>query len=335
MKKQLILFLISFITLLIGFFFFYYSTDNNLSAEDERNFRIKDISSIDKIFLVDKKGTKVLLTKENEMWMVNNKYIARDIRIKTLLKTAQNIKVKQRVPKEKKDRILKNLATNNIKVEFFSKGDLIKSYFIGSADGSTTGTYMLLIDEESGKNFSTPFLTHIIGFEGYLTPRYEPNPNTWRDLTIFFFPKNAIQSLKLEYPSDPENNFEIKLEKSDYALYQKNQKLNFKKNALKKYLLNFKSISAENILTGKVKETVLNKLKSQNIWFSLSINNYTGEKIKVTGYKKKLPDGSKNTIGSPLIFDPDRFYGFCFENELTTLQHYVFDPLLIKSTDLQ
>tara|TARA_Y100000766_G_scaffold162440_1_gene139533 strand:+ start:7217 stop:8224 length:1008 start_codon:yes stop_codon:yes gene_type:complete len=335
MKKQLILFLISFITLLIGFLFFYYSTDNNLSAEDERNFRIKDISSIDKIFLVDKKGSKVLLTKENEMWMVNNKYIARDIRIKTLLKTAQNIKVKQRVPKEKKDRILKNLATNNIKVEFFSKGDLIKSYFIGSADGSTTGTYMLLIDEESGKNFSTPFLTHIIGFEGYLTPRYEPNPNTWRDLTIFFFPKNAIQSLKLEYPSDPENNFEIKLEKSDYALFQKNKKLNFKKNALKKYLLNFKSISAENILTGKVKETVLNKLKSQNIWFSLSITNFTGEKIKVKGYKKKLPNGSKNTIGSPLIFDPDRFYGFCFENELTTLQHYVFDPLLIKSTDLQ
>lgn len=335
MKKQLILFFVSFITLLIGFFFFYNSTDNNLSAEDERNFRIKDISSIDKIFLVDKKGTKVLLTKKNEVWMVNNKYVARDIRIKTLLKTAQNIKVKQRVPGTKKNIILKNLATNNIKVEFFSKGNLKKSYFIGSADGSTTGTYMLLIDEQSGKNFPTPFLTHLIGFEGYLTPRFEPNPNTWRDLKIFFFPKNAIQSIKLEYPSDPANNFEIKLEKSDYALFQKNKKLNFKKNALKKYLLNFKSIAAENILTGKVKESIIKKLRAQNIWFSLSVTKFTGEKIKVLGYKKKLPFGSKNTIGSPLIFDPDRFYGICFENELTTIQHYVFDPLLIKITDLQ
>tara|TARA_B100001173_G_scaffold216558_1_gene187067 strand:+ start:120 stop:1169 length:1050 start_codon:yes stop_codon:yes gene_type:complete len=335
MKKQLTVFIISFFFLIIGGYFFFYSTDDNLSQEDARNFGIKEINRIDKIFLADKKGTQVTLTKENDVWRVNGNYVAREIRIQTLLKTAKKIKVKQRVTKAQEVRILKNLATNNIKAEFFSKNNLVKSYFIGSADGSTTGTYMLLIDEESGENFTTPFLTHLIGFEGYLTPRYEPNPNTWRDLKIFFFPKNAIQSVKLEYPSAPENNFEIKLEKSDYALFQKKQRVISNPIAIKNYLLNFKSIAAENILTSSVKDAVLNKIKTQNIWFSLSVTNFLGKTTTVKGYKKKMPFGSTNSIGLPMAFDPDRFYGICFNNELTTLQYFVFDPLLIKKSDLE
>jgi hypothetical protein len=335
MKKQIIIFSILLVCLIIGSLLFFYSSDNNLSDKSERNFEIKDKSSIDKIFIANKKGIKVLLTRQNDIWKVNEKYVARDVRIKTLLKTAQNIKVKQRVPKAQMERILKNLATENIKIEFFSRDDLIKSYFIGSADGSTTGTYMLLIDEESGRNFPTPFLTHLVGFEGYLTPRYEPNPNTWRDLKIFFFPKNAIQSIKLDYPGSPENSFEIKLNGSNYNLFQKNKKVNSNPTKIKNYLLNFKSIAAENIITGSVRDTILNKIKTKENWFSLSITNLNGKMIKVIGYRKKMPTGSVNSIGAPLILDPDRFYGLCFENELTTLQHYVFEPLLIQKSDLE
>ena len=335
MKKQLFVFLILFSALIIGSYLFFYSTDDNLGEEDARNFKIKEIETIDKIFLANKKGTQVTLTKENDVWRVNGNYVARETRIQTLLKTAKNIKVKQRVPKNKQERILKNLATNNIKVEFFSQGDLVKSYFIGSSDGSTTGTYMLLIDEDSGENHHTPFLTHLIGFEGYLTPRYEPNPNTWRDLKIFFFPKNAIQSIKLNYPDKPENNFEIKLEESKYVLFQKNQKVESNPNSIKKYLLNFKTIAAENLLHSSLKDTVLQKIKKQNIWFSMSVTNFLGKTTTVEGYKKKMPPGSTNSIGTNLLYDPDRFYGFCFDNELAILQHYVFSPLLIKKSDLE
>ena len=335
MKKQLIVLIISLLFLLIGGYFFFFSSDNNLSEENARNFGIQKIETIDKIFLADKKGTQVTLTKEGDVWRVNGSYVAREIRIQTLLKTARNIKVKQRVPKNKEERILKNLATNNIKVEFFSKGDLIKSYFVGSADGSTTGTYMLLIDEDSGENHKTPFLTHLIGFEGYLTPRYEPSPNTWRDLKIFFFPKNAIQSVEINYPDNPENNFKLKLVNSEYALFQENQKIESNPNSIKKYLLNFKSIAAENLLQSSVKDTVLQKIKKQNIWFSLSVTNFLGKTTTVKGYKKKMPPGSTNSIGAPLLYDPDRFYGFCFDNELATLQHYVFEPLLKIKSDLE
>lgn len=335
MKKQLIVLIISLLSLLMVGYFFFFSSDNNLSEENARNFGIQNIETIDKIFLADKKGTQVTLTKENNVWRVNGNYVAREIRVQTLLQTARKIKVKQRVPKNQEERILKNLATNNIKAEFFSEDDLIKSYFIGSADGSTTGTYMLLIDEDSGENHKTPFLTHLIGFEGYLTPRYEPSPNTWRDLKIFFFPKNAIQSLEIIYPDNPQNNFEIRLVDSEYALFQENQKIKSNPNSIKKYLLNFKSIAAENLLQSPVKDTILQKIDKQNIWFSLSVTNFLGKTITVKGYKKKMPPGSTNSIGAPLLYDPDRFYGFCFDNELATLQHYVFEPLLKIKSDLE
>ena len=84
-----------------------------------------------------------------------------------------------------------------------------------------------------------------------------------------------------------------------------------------------------------MKDTVLQKIKKQNIWFSLSVTNFLGKTTTVKGYKKKMPPGSTNSIGAPLLYDPDRFYGFCFDNELATLQHYVFEPLLKIKSDLE
>ena len=146
MNKQITSFTLLLIALIIGGYFFFTSSDDSLSSKEARNFALKGDSEINKIFLANKTGAKVILTKEGEIWRVNGQYVARNFRIQALLKTAREIQVKQRVPKAQQERILKNLATNNIKVEFYTNDELIKSYFIGSADGTTTGTYMLLID---------------------------------------------------------------------------------------------------------------------------------------------------------------------------------------------
>ena len=335
MKKQLFVFSLSLCALLIGLFFFFSKKDGEQNDLEARQFNISNIQSIDKIFLANTKGEKVTLTKEGDIWKVNDLYVARDRRIQTLLKTAKNLEVKQRVPKKQQTRIIKNLATNNIKAEFFSKGDLIKSYYIGSADGLTTGTYMLLIDEDSGENFNTPFLTYLLGFEGYLTPRYEPSPSTWRDLKIFYFPKNAIQSVKLDFPSSPHDGFTIKLEDGTYNLYHEDTLISKDSEHVKKYLLNFKSVAAERLLDKQKNDSLLNALTNKRPWFDLSVTNLLGKTSKITGYKKDMPKGSKNAIGLPLLLDPDRFFGFCLTNELAILQHYVFQSILVNRKSLE
>lgn len=335
MKKQLFAFSFFALALLVGLFMVFNQKDLNQNDKEARNFKIINVETIDKIFLANTKGEKVLLKREGDLWMVNDQYVAKNNRITNLLKTAKGLEVKQRVPKTKQARALKNLATSNIKAEFYSNNQLIKTYFIGSADGHTTGTYMLLINENSGKNYSTPFLTYLLGFEGYLTPRYEPSQSTWRDLKIFYFPKNAIQSVKLDFPESPKSSFEIKLENGKYNLFHNNELESENSNSVKKYLLNFKSISAERLINKDKTDSLLKVLTQKKPWFNLSVTNLLGKTSQIVGYKKPMPKGSTNSIGLPIFFDPDRFYGVCLNDELAILQHYVFQSIIIKKEMLE
>ena len=95
-------------------------------------------------------------------------------------------------------------------------------------------------------------------------------------------------------------------------------------------MLNFKSVAAERLVESP--EAIL-KLKKKQPWFKLSVENLLGKTIKVIGYKKEMPKGSTNALGLPLKFDPDRFYGACFNKDFCILQHYVFDPILTKYED--
>lgn len=327
MRKQIIILGTLLSVLIIGLIYFFNSNTNNLSQKEEREFAIKNTGEINKIFLVNAEGEKITLKKSNNHWIINNKYVARPSRIDLLLKTAKGIQVQQRVPKSQTQQVLKNLITSHIKAEFYKNEQLVKAYFIGSADGNSTGTYALLINPKNYKNASTPFITHLLGFQGYLTPRFEPTLNTWRDLKVFFFPENAIQSIKLEYPNSPQDNFTITLTDGSYQIAQNGKLKSTNKANLRKYLLNFKSVAAERLV--KSPETIL-ELKKKQPWFKLSVENISGKTTEVIGYKKEMPKGSTNALGLHLKFDPDRFYGACFNEDFCILQHYVFDPILAK-----
>ena len=330
MRKQLIILVTLLTSLIIGLIYFFNSNTNNLSQKEEREFAIKNTSKITKIFLVNAEGKRITLEKVNNHWLIDNKYVARPSRVDLVLKTAKGIQVQQRVPKAQTQQVFKNLTTNHIKAEFYENEQLVKAYFIGSADRNSTGTYALLINPENYKNASTPFITHLLGFQGYLTPRFEPTLNTWRDLKVFFFPKNAIQSIKLEYTNSPKDNFTITLTNGSYKIKQNGKSKKTNQVTIKKYLLNFKSVAAERLVESP--EAIL-KLKKKQPWFKLSVENLLGKTIKVIGYKKEMPIGSTNALGLPLKFDPDRFYGACFNKDFCILQHYVFDPILTKYED--
>ena len=94
-EKTTFVFSLSLCALLIGLFFFS-KKDGEQNDLEARQFNISNIQSIDKIFLANTKGEKVTLTKEGDIWKVNDLYVARDRRIQTLLKTAKNLEVKQK-----------------------------------------------------------------------------------------------------------------------------------------------------------------------------------------------------------------------------------------------
>lgn len=328
MKKTLFIAFTALLLIVASVVYLLNQPSDQLSNEDERDFAIKSIEKITKIHLANTNGDEVYLVKTDDgKWLVNNQYIARENRIDLLLHTAENIAVQQKVPASKMQRVLKNLATDNIIAEFYEGDEIVKTYYVGKANGQSTGTYMLLKNPNNGKNASTPYLTYLLGFQGYLTPRYEPHPKTWRNLNLLYYPKLAIGKVNLTYPNEPQKSFELKLQENKYELFQNGQVIEADQTMIKKYLLNFKNVNAERIITNA--DSLKSAITSETPWFVLKVENLLGKSTTIKGYKKKMPLGAKNAAGIPLFFDPDRFYGICFDNELSVLQYYVFDPLIV------
>lgn len=330
MNKSIITFFVILVIFVIGLVFYFQSNDNKLSDETARNFSIENIDEIDKIFLASKAGIKITLTKTEDHWLVNNKFIARQDRIENLLETAKKVQTKNRISKKKVDRVIKNLSTDHIKAEFYIGDQLHKSYFVGGETQKGDGTYMLLINPETNENASTPFVTYIMGFQGYLTPRFEPLIDNWRDLKIFHFPKNRIKSVEMSYPTNPENSFKIEIKDKRYVVKQYGEIIQTKDEQIKKYLLNFKSIAAERLVPNEgLGKDILDRLSGSSPYFKLTVTDLSDKQNTVIGYKRSAKIGETNAMGLPLQFDPDRLYGICYGGkELTILQYYVFDPLL-------
>ena len=71
-----------------------------------KNFHIDDISSIEKIILEDRFGSKIVLKKTNKKWIVNDKYKVRSDAMTTLLSSAKEIRIKSPVAKKSKKMLL-------------------------------------------------------------------------------------------------------------------------------------------------------------------------------------------------------------------------------------
>jgi hypothetical protein len=189
MKKNLVLLLV--VAVLAGLAYWLYSgKQSGTISEEMRDFAVKDTGSIVKIFMADKAGNQVLLEKTNPSdWTLNKKYLARPDAITTLLTTIHDVRVKSPVSKSAYNNIIKNLAATGVKVEIYDATGLVKTIYVGGPDPEQTGTFMYV------EGAPAPFVTHIPGFEGYLTPRYFVREEDWRVKNVFRLNYNQLESL--------------------------------------------------------------------------------------------------------------------------------------------
>lgn len=177
-------------------------------AQELRDFAYTDTASVDKIFLADKTGKQVTLTRNSDgTWTVNEKFQARQDAVTNLLATAYNLSVREPVGVKARENVIKNLITGSIKCELYSGGELKRLYFVGSETPDMLGTYMLLADPETGVNSSEPFIMEIKGFNGYLTTRFSPDEREWRDKSAFQYYVPDIRSIKVEHAEVPTASF--------------------------------------------------------------------------------------------------------------------------------
>ena len=114
-KKKFVVFVFLIITI------FYLYNDKKMSYNSNSYmFAVEDTSIINKIFLADRNGTSILLEKNKNNWILNKKYDVKKSSINILLSTIKEIKVHKSVPDKETNNIIKDIATNGIKVEIYS-----------------------------------------------------------------------------------------------------------------------------------------------------------------------------------------------------------------------
>lgn len=293
---------------------------------DLSNFAISDTASIDKIFLADKAGNTVLLEKKApNNWVINEKFQARNDMIKNILEVFKKIDVRAPVPKSMLNTVIADLASNyQKKVEVYSKGKLIKVFYVGSDSQDYMGTYMLL------ENSTVPYEMHIPGFRGYLSIRFVTDEKTWKNPTIFNYTVQEISKVRVEYTEYPNESFEVLHEGNGVVKVfglAKGEQLNADSAAALDYLINFGKITYE-AEVGKdfaKKDSIL----ATAPWAKIKLTDIFGKEKEVKCFHRE-PQEKYADLPVANKYDPDRMYALINKGEdLVIVQFYVFNRILV------
>jgi hypothetical protein len=266
------------------------------------------------------------LTRENDKWLINDKFTARTDLVNTLLFTIHKISVKSPVPNSAMETVIKNMASTSIKVSYRSKNKDLKVIYVGKATQDGFGTYMLL------ENSNVPFVTEIKGHNGYLSSRFFTEEHLWRDTKIFTFKQDEIESITYQSFKNPDQSFEISgIARKQFVLKSLQPQIifpNIDTTTIITYVTQFKRVAFEFYADDMFSENTKDSIQTNYKNFELSVKLTNGKKYSVKAYFKPNPPGSEDNAGEPMPFDVDRMFATVFDDQnFVVIQYFVFDPL--------
>jgi hypothetical protein len=306
------------------------------------DFAVDDTSNITKIFMSDKNNNNLILTRvQPGQWLVSNKYAGSKANIDLLMGTMLGLEVKASVPKAATENIIRDLATSAVKVEIyqwkyrinlfdivrlFPHEKLTKVYYVGGPIQSNMGSYMIM------EHSSVPFVVYLPGLRGFVTPIYSPIEKYWRDYSVFKKSIQQIESVKIEFPADPGNSFEIKnngnINLRLFGLNDNRQVPDFDTLKVMNFMTSFRSISFEaliNDLDPHRKDSILSTTPYCII--SLTDTSHNTNSIKI--FRRGAGPGETDGLGKPALYDMDRIYALVNGGkDFTLAQYFVFDKIL-------
>lgn len=313
-------------------YFMFFDNSKELNTADYRDFEIEDTAAVDKIFMSQLNGKKILLTRsENRGWLVNNDFPARKDAIDLILTTLHDIKVSSPVSKATFEHVVRRLASGSTKVEFYKGGkNPEKIWYIGDATASRLGTYMLL--EKDGKKSSKPYITHLLMERGDLSTRFFIDPILWKDRVVLKLNPEKIKRLEVKHAYDTATSFVI--EQVELGRFTLENLKTYEISQLDAqiaipYLKEYSAVYYEYI------DVKTPKAELDSIYFSIprheiNIVMQDNKQHSIKTFNMSVMEGS-TLGGKPIYFHPERMY--CYSSELgekvhAIVQNLTFDPLV-------
>lgn len=344
MKKNLTYIIIA---LILGLIALITITTRKQGTIDKKHgeFAVTDTASITKIYMVDKNNREVLLQRSDSshsQWTVNNKFIARNEGLVMLMSTISNLRVKAPVSKAGYNTVIRQLASNSVKVEvyqikprinifdritLFPREKLTKVFYVGHSTQDNMGNFMLLEGSE------IPFIVYLPGLRGFVSPRFSTNENDWRDYTIFKIPLDEFASAEVDFFEKQEESFRIqKDEISRFTITSPttNSPVPFMDTLrILNYVNGFRDIRFEDILND-LGQAFIDSVKNTQPVYRLVVRDTKNREYKVTTYRIRSKGGDFDENGNLLPYNPDRMFALVNDDkDFVLVQYFVFEKLTV------
>jgi hypothetical protein len=300
-----------------------------------KDFAIHDTASITKIFLADKTGRTVLLQKQpDQTWLVNGMYKADQKKIDLLKQTMKQVQVRNPLAESEFNTVVARMAANAVKAEFFNEDKLIKTIYVGGQTNDNTGTFMMI------EGASTPYVTHISGFVGYLTPRFNTEAIRWKTKEVFVLPAEDISTISISYPQDISASFIIDNTGTTPVLKDSNNRIHSADiGFLKYYTASFSNIYFEGYVED-IKPIQNDSIRTTPVYCIMEVKQKsTGKAIRLQIHKKGVNRRSTQQFdeeGNKLTIDRDKYFAFLNnEQDVVYIQDYVFRNLFKTLADFK
>lgn len=332
MKNKSSLIVIILLTILCAVSFYLYKNKTSGSTVDKeaRDFKIEDTASITRIFMADKNGNSITLTRTKNGWETTNHYHCRADAINLLLYTMKRMEVKSPLSKNAKPGVIKFMIGKSIKVQAYHNDELIKQYYVGHENMENDATYMILTNPDTGENYEDPFLMCIPGFNGYLSSRYILSEDEWRDRLVLNYIPPQLKSIKLDYTANKDSSFVINLKSTTSFELKKldGTSLPFDESKMKQYLAYFQNVNYEKLLNNFNKRLV-DSVQNAVPFLKMTITDNTNKVREFSFvYKKSTPDLNMK-YGVDYKYDPDRLFLVDeTTKDVSVIQYYVFGKIM-------
>jgi hypothetical protein len=258
MKRNIILLLVAILAGLLVLFIYKNKGDKSTTIDrTESNFKIEDISTIGRIVLSQKDGTRSDLKRVGDHWTINDEHRARQSNVDHLLSGIQKQHLDHIPNKAATEHIIPAMAVSGIHVEIFDlKGNEMLNYYVGGVTQDERGTFFLK------EGTSQPYCLNQPGFDGGLRARYALTPVDWRDVRFWMEDNERIDTIKVDYPRQHQHSFVLYKKGNGYGvdpMYTTTPKLEGNPtNRVRSYLTLLSQLACEDYLNeAQEKDSIL------------------------------------------------------------------------------
>ena len=316
--RGVILYLVAFVGLLLIAIWITQKNKTDTRRGAPPDFYISDTASITNIQLISESNDTLTLTRNDSLWRVNHMYPANANKIAALLKTIKKQRITAPVPNKNRDSVNRVLEKkgNGVIIKSNQKTEL--SYIVARISEQNNDSYMKI------KNSSYPYFVNIQSYSIAPDKVYRLPPLYWRNKTILHLKPQKLSSIRITYPNNKSQSFNLKYVKDSWELDHTPRNKTLSRKAVKRYLSYFgDKISFDKTpdLSKSKRDSVISS--QPKLIFKLRTKEGEGIQFKLYPIKRKSEGKEKRKI------DPHNAYiEIPQDSLLVQISYYEFDPVL-------